>query len=173
MTTIAIKDGVMACDSRETQNNMIVSDKTWKIALANDAYYGFCGTSHHIEVVITAIRSSRDLEELSPDVEMEFLYMPKTGDSKLVTLGSGHLSYETLTGPYAIGSGMPYAMVAMSCGKSAVEAVKEAIKWDCFSGGKVKSYSFNKPKAAKKVKKPKAVDVGVFDDWEEGMDDKA
>jgi 20S proteasome alpha/beta subunit len=41
-------------------------------------------------------------------------------------------------------------MVAMSCGKSAVEAVKEAIKWDCFSGGKVKAYSFDNVKKIKK-----------------------
>jgi hypothetical protein len=44
----------------------------------------------------------------------------------------------------------------------ATEAIKVAIEFDCFSGGKVKSYSFTKPKATKKVKK---ADKSVFDDW--------
>lgn len=167
MTTIAIKDGVMACESKEAYDDgMIVTWDAWKVALHNDAYYGFCGSSHHINVVMDTIRSDAKLEDLSPEITLQFIKMPRVGKPLLVYLSDGHVSQEPITkNGYAIGSGMPYAMVAMSCGKSAVEAVKEAIKWDCFSGGKVKSYSFNKPKVTKKVKKPNAVDVGVFEDW--------
>ena len=42
---------------------------------------------------------------------------------------------------YAIGSGAQAAMVAMNLGCTAVEAVKEAIKVDDYTGGKVRSLS--------------------------------
>lgn len=169
MTTIAIKDGVLACESKESYGcGMITSWDSQKVILHEDAYYGFCGTSHWVTVVIDTIRNGEKLEELSPDIDLEFIKMPKKGPPTLVSLCNGHLSQESITkNGFAIGSGMPYAMVAMKCGKSATEAVKVAIEFDCFSGGKVKSYSFNKP--TKKVKK---VEVGVFDDWSE-PDDKA
>lgn len=189
MTTIAIKDGVMACESKEAYDDgMIATWDAWKVALHNDAYYGFCGSSHHINVVMDTIRGNAKLEDLSPEITLQFIKMPKAGKPLLVYLSDGHVSQEPITkNGYAIGSGMPYAMVAMSCGKSAVEAVKEAIKWDCFSGGKVKSYSFARkvqsaPKEGKITREAarKAVravienrgEKGVFDDWSD-PDDKA
>lgn len=155
MTTIAIKDGVMACDSKESYSDgMITSWDAWKVALHEDCYYGFCGSSHWTTLAMDTIRNNGKLESLSPDIDLVFLRMPKKGKPSVVYLADGHLSQEDVTkNGYAIGSGMPYAMVAMSCGKSAVDAVKEAIKWDCFSGGKVRAYSFNKPE--KKVKRLK------------------
>lgn len=172
MTTIAIKDGILACEGKETHSDgFIVSWNTEKVLLHNDAYYGFCGSTHHTLVVMDTIKANGELTDVSPDITLQFIKMHKKGPPLLLWLENGHLTQEIIGKEgMAIGSGMNYAMVAMSCGKSAVEAVKEAIKWDCFSGGKVKSYSFNKP--AKKVKKPKAVDMGVFDDWSE-PDDKA
>ncbi len=148
MTTIAIKDGVMACDSKESYTQgMITSWDVKKVMLHNDAYYGFCGSSHWVVIVMEAIRSNHKLEELSSEIELEFIKMPKKGPSTLTYLGNGHISQQNISkGGFAIGSGMPYAMVAMSCGKSATEAVKEAIKWDIYSGGKVKSYSFKETK---------------------------
>ena len=171
MTTIAIKDGILACEGKETHSDgFIVSWNTEKVLLHNDAYYGFCGSTHHILVVMDTIKANGELTDVSPDITLQFIKMPKKGQPTIIYLCDGHLSQEPITkSGYAIGSGMNYAMVAMSCGKSAVEAVKEAIKWDCFSGGKVKSYSFNKPKAVKKAKK---VEVGVFDDWEEVGDEQ-
>lgn len=40
---------------------------------------------------------------------------------------------------FAIGSGCKYAMAAMACGKTPAEAVKVAAKFDCFTGGPVRS----------------------------------
>ena len=155
MTTIAIKDGVMACEGKETHSDgFTVSWNAEKVILHNDAYWGFCGSSHHIMVVMDTIRANDKLTDVSPDITLQFIKMPRKGQPMLMWLESGHLTQEAIpSSGYAIGSGMNYAMVAMSCGKSAVEAVKEAIKWDCFSGGKVRAYSFNKPE--KKVKRLK------------------
>ena len=166
MTTIAIKDGILACEGKETHSDgFIVSWNTEKVLLHNDAYYGFCGSTHHILVVMDTIKANGELTDLSPDITLQFIKMPKKGPPLLLWLENGHLTQEIIGKEgMAIGSGMNYAMVAMSCGKSAVEAVKEAIKWDCFSGGKVKSYSFAKTKA---TKKPKKADNCVFDDWSE------
>ena len=170
MTTIAIKDGVLACEGKETHSDgFIVSWNTEKVLLHNDAYYGFWGSTHHILVVMDTIKANGELTDVSPDTTLQFIKMPKKGPPLLLWLENGHLTQEIIGKEgMAIGSGMNYAMVAMSCGKSAVEAVKTAIQFDCFSGGKVKSYSFNKPKAVKKAKK---VEVGVFDDWEEVRDE--
>lgn len=40
----------------------------------------------------------------------------------------------------AMGSGAPYAMTAMDCGLSAIEAVKMAAKRDTGTGGKIRHY---------------------------------
>lgn len=171
MTTIAIKDGILACEGKETHSDgFIVSWNTEKVLLHNDAYYGFCGSTHHIFVVMDTIKADGELTDVPPDITLQFIKMPKKGPPLLLWLENGHLTQEVIGKEgMAIGSGMNYAMVAMSCGNSAVEAVKTAIQFDCFSGGKVKSYSFNKPKAVKKAKK---VEVGVFDDWEEVGDEQ-
>lgn len=46
---------------------------------------------------------------------------------------------ESLTVPYAIGSGWPYAMTAMKMGADAVKAVEVAMTMDVYSGGLVTS----------------------------------
>lgn len=53
----------------------------------------------------------------------------------------------------ALGTGAPFAMAAMLCGKTAREAVEIAKKLDCQTGGKIISYSWDEPKQTKGKKK--------------------
>ena len=45
--------------------------------------------------------------------------------------------------PAAIGSGAPYAIAAMACGKNAMDAVKIAKKFDPYTGGRITSIKLN------------------------------
>lgn len=167
MTTIAIKDGVMACDSLVTLGHTKSMLQYEKIMLHEDVYYGFAGACHSIDVVRLYITGEIEIGDIPESYNVTYLSMPKTGKAQQHHINKSCRTSFILPPYYALGSGSEFALVAMSCGKSAVEAVKEAIKWDCISGGKVKSYSFNKPRATKKPKK----EVGVFDDWEEVRDE--
>lgn len=53
---------------------------------------------------------------------------------------------------FAIGSGGKCAMVAMDCGRTAEQAVRKACKYDLYTGGKVHSIRFDKPKVNGKRK---------------------
>ena len=163
MTTIAIKDGVMACDSQVTTGTMISQFKFDKVILHNDTYYGFAGSCHNIQIVQSYIKGDLELGDIPDSVNVTYLCMPAKGPAYQRHLHKNFITLMKLPSFYAIGSGADYAMVAMSCGKSAVEAVKEAIKWDCFSGGKVKAYSFNNVKKPRKA--PRALNL-LDIEWE-------
>lgn len=141
MTTIAVKDGVMACDSQVTTGWMRSNLKFDKVMKWKGAYYGFCGDCHYINIAKEYIKGELKLENLPTDMKVDYLKLDSDGSAYKYTIKGGKESYMECGEFCAIGSGAEYAIVALSCGKSAVEAVKEACKWDVFSGGKIKSYS--------------------------------
>jgi ATP-dependent protease HslVU (ClpYQ) peptidase subunit len=151
MTTIAIKDGVMACDSLVSAGHSQSMFKFPKVILHNDVYYGFAGACHDIIIMQDLIKGEIDLEDVPDSVIVTYITMPKNGAGYKCYFRKGVCTKMKLPPFYTIGSGSDYALTAMSCGKSATEAVKEAIKWDLFSGGKVKSYSFKTNKPVNKV----------------------
>jgi len=142
MTTIAIKDGIMACDSQVSTGYTRSMLPYEKVILHEEVYYGFAGDCHSIDVVKLYIQGEVTLDDIPDHFNVVYLSLPKKGKPQQCRIHRGFKSSFVLPPYYAIGSGSEFALVAMSCGKSATEAVKEAIKWDCFSGGKVKSYSF-------------------------------
>ncbi len=152
MTTIAIKDGVMACDSLVSAGHSKTMFQFPKIILHNDVYYGFAGACHDIIIMQDLITGVIDLEDVPDSVTVTYITMPKNGAGYKCYFRKGVCTKMKLPAFYAIGSGSDYALTAMSCGKSATEAVKEAIKWDLFSGGKVKSYSFKTNRTGGKKK---------------------
>jgi len=144
MTTIAIKDGVMACDSQVTTGDMRSDFKFEKIMLHDDCYYGFAGDCHNIALVKGYVRGEIDIEQIPDSVSLTVVALPKKGKPFEMTIRKGFMTAMDIPPHYAIGSGGDFAIVAMHCGKDAVEAVKVAKHFDIFTGGNVKSYSFGK-----------------------------
>lgn len=152
MTTIAIKDGVMACDSQVSAGHSRTMFQFPKVILHNEVYYGFSGMCHDIIIVQDLIRGKITIEDVPDNIHVTYIAMPKVGHAYEYYFRKGITTKMKLPSFHAMGSGAVYALTAMSCGKSATEAVKEAIKWDLYSGGKVKSYSFKTNRTGGKKK---------------------
>lgn len=145
MTTIAYCNGELAADSRTCSNSMIITDTTNKLNKLVGVSYkddillwmGSAGSCSDIEKVVAYLHSE------------DFPYGQITHESWAIIVGKKRLykleentgwliSYDKHT-KLAMGSGQPFAMSAMGLGLTAKEAVKHAIKFDCYSGGKVRS----------------------------------
>ena len=136
MTTIAYKDGVIAYDSRVTDNGRIADDDCDKKLVVN-------GVSFFITGCFT------DAEKL---IDVYFDRKPhRYVDCRAIVLDDGELSecgvapkggfwkYKMrLDNPAAIGSGADFAMAAMTLGHSAEQAVELAAKLDSCTGGRIR-----------------------------------
>lgn len=145
MTTIAFKDEVMAGDGRITSGSLIVDESNNKVF--KNKYYlvgsaGAAASDHLLIKIMNEKMLSKDqcLEELfslSKEFESSFLVYD-ISNKKLMDIESGGCYYPKYQKGYAIGSGAGFAMTAMGMGASAKQAVKEAIKYDKNSGGKIR-----------------------------------
>jgi ATP-dependent protease HslVU (ClpYQ) peptidase subunit len=142
MTTIAIKDGVMACDSLVSQGDMKTQFKFPKIIKVGDNIYGFAGSCHNILLVQEYLKGNIMFQDIPESVNIEYVSLNRKGHIMSHHICKGFSTQMPAPKTHALGSGGEYAMVAMRCGKSATEAVKIAIEFDCHSGGPVKSFSF-------------------------------
>ena len=137
MTTIAYKDGIVAVDSRMTQNGIIINDDFNKIIVREGATFAFSGHPVDFELAIEAFLSNYKTENLIIGGIVFYL-----GDVYIIGCdeeeGFWKEKFDANT-PYASGSGKTYALTAMDMGASAKEAVKMAIKRDVYSGGKIKT----------------------------------
>lgn len=142
MTTIAYKDGVIAADTR-----MTISD--------GDGVPDYCmyGTKfmHTARGVVVAAGDDADIHRF---VE----WLSKTGKRKkpkklkslaALVASQGIVVYydENLVPmmvdqrhPLALGTGAKAALAAMGMGATAAEAVREAAKWDPYTGGVVEEF---------------------------------
>lgn len=137
MTTVAYRDGVMACDTRMTGG--FISTVDTKVITGPDALVGFCGDPiAAYEAAVWLAGETRERPSCSNKDDILFLVYRRNG----LFLVDGELRELPLKGKYhAIGSGEQAAMVAMHMGATAKEAVKMAIRVDENSGGTVKEYS--------------------------------
>ena len=137
MTTIAYKDGIVAADSRMTQNDIILSDSFDKIIVREGATFALAGQPGDYEAAIDAFLTNRKTKNLIISGVVFYL-----GDIYGIGCdeeeGFWKEKFDANT-PYASGSGKTYALTAMDMGASAKEAVKMAIKRDVYSGGKIKT----------------------------------
>lgn len=131
MTTVAVKDGVMACDSLVTGGFPCSADKIFKRA---DLLIGFAGdwlaASHMVDCYL------KNREPIRADDDVDILILRKSG---IYLLDAYFREVRVREKWYSIGSGSQAAMTAMNMGASAVEAVRQAIKVDNDSGGRVRS----------------------------------
>jgi|TARA_R110002167_G_scaffold543_4_gene2436 ATP-dependent protease HslVU (ClpYQ) peptidase subunit len=141
MTTIAVKDGIVASDSRLTQGDVVLDDQYDKRRECNGVQFFIAGNVTDDEQVISCYFEGEDVIE---DVEgtpcAEFII----ADGLDVYYGGievhGFWKMKIRTGtPYAIGSGASYALGAMDAGATAKEAVKIASR-DVYTGGIIRTH---------------------------------
>lgn len=137
MTTIAYKDGVIACDTRQVRGGAIVSDDCSKCQVVDGVSFFLAGAVCDEKALIAAYFGTQSA------VPVECSGYAVDG-GRLLMVG-----YDDKTGiwkqeldpanPDAIGSGSAYALAAMDMGASAEDAVRAAMKRDIYTGGRVRT----------------------------------
>jgi 20S proteasome alpha/beta subunit len=134
MTTIAVKGGIMACDSR-----MAVADRYYvcddKVIRIGDCLVGAAGDSGDIAQFMAWIKDRGEMPKLE---DIDALVLDNKG---LWHYTNDCYGTRVVGGCWASGTGGQAAHAAMLCGKTAEEAVKIAIKCDINSGGPVRVYN--------------------------------
>jgi len=137
MTTIAVKEGSMACDSRLTGG--FISSTPGKIVVGKDRIVGFCGGyAAGYSGALWLAGELNDRPETYSGDDCEFIVLRRDG----IWVADEFLRMAPVKGKFwATGSGGIAAMAAMHMGATAVEAVRIAIKVDELSGAPAKEYS--------------------------------
>lgn len=133
MTTIAYKEGIIAYDSRVTDNGRITDDDFDKRLVVNGVSFFITGCFSDAEKLIDVYFNLKSHEHI--DCRAIVL-----DNSELLECGvsekSGLWKYKMRPdNPAAIGSGADFAMAAMTLGYSAKQAVELAAKLDSCTGG--------------------------------------
>lgn len=149
MTTIAAKvckeGGQIASDLQATHSGGLKFKLKTKILEFSQPliwptkfYLGLCGDLDSFSDVISYLTDPTDFKRAPRGTGGDFLVL--TGDKKLFTFKSP-AKWMAIDSPfYAVGTGMNYAMSAMDCGKTALQAVKVASKYDIYTGMGFKSF---------------------------------
>jgi len=136
VTTIAVKGKTMACDSQISDGYSIC---TRKIIKKGNCIVGWAGdwiAGEYFSDYYLGDQEEKPERDSGDDVEL--LVLKKSG---IYLVDSRFREVRICGKHYAIGSGDQAAMVAMNMGATAAEAIKEAIKVDKWTGGKVRSLS--------------------------------
>lgn len=149
MTTIAVKDGVIAADTRATGGHYLEDDTQKIFQLNKDQWVGLAGRVSRFQSYIKWLKSDRT--ELPPQ-EVEALILNRDGTTLVYEMGEEEPVHAGRQA--AIGSGSQSAMIAMDMGDSARDAILRVVKRDseAATGGKV---VVRGPKEAKKLAKSK------------------
>lgn len=150
MTTIAVKDGIMAGDGRCSLGSTVIKDDMVKVFWINNHLMGGAGRARSISTFAQWLQKHTDytivnqevgdLVDLIPPVlqdDEEFTALVLTPD-KQVLMYDGNVALNLGQDvPASIGSGSVFALAAMDAGVSAEDAVKIAMKRDVYSGGEI------------------------------------
>ncbi len=148
MTTIAFDGHILAADSRIGGDYN--DDAGVKVKQVGNTYIGIAGS---VSAALLFIKWFKDQTKPRPEFAEEnndfyCLVIRKEGNKKRKWAASVYdnnmMKMETGI-PAAIGTGAPYAIAAMACGKNAIDAVKIAKKFDPYTGGRVRSVTLSDP----------------------------
>lgn len=146
MTTICVKDRMIAADTRTT-GGQYMAEGFKKVFQVDEDWIGLAGEVCAFPRFLEWYSGETDER---PDIDgMEVIVMDKKGN---VFIYEGDCVKIPMGKMGAIGSGARFAMGAMVHGATAEQAVKVASKLDEHTGPRVKSYT-NKPKKVR-AKKP-------------------
>lgn len=169
MTTVAYKDGIMACDSCWSDNESWDTSQTKIKRLSSGALLGSAGDndSRQIERLFDKVKTPAGLPDKAAVLALRVSYggiivLPR---GRVFKIGAIHMSEAhwdkdmdddvgvwEISGPFcAVGSGKEFALGAMAAGKGALEAVKIACRFDLNSRAPTYSYHLIIPK--KKARK--------------------
>lgn len=145
MTTIACKDGVMACDSCWTDSNdMIGTSKNKIIRLKSGALLGEAGDNDS-RAVQSLLQNVKNFEQMPSaidlakcEVDYQAVVLFPNGEMAQIMIERQHTAWETYVANAfptnrsctAVGSGAHIAVGCMIAGKSAREAVALTCGWD-------------------------------------------
>ena len=138
MTTVAIRDGVLAVDSLATQAGWKVSLNVPKLFKTRSgevgAKIGSVASADNFLLWMTRGRRGRP-----PDLkEATVVLLSKSGKTVTVFEGDGSFQIDLIKEPFvAFGSGMAAALGAMHAGANARRAVEIACMLDTSTGGEV------------------------------------
>ena len=139
MTCISYRDGVMASDSRMVGDYVGIGTKLYR---HHDEIIGFAGD---VEQALAFIDWYRDKASRQPEIAHERDWYALVASPRgLVLWGPSLRGMPIIESYYAIGSGAPFAITAMDCGKTAAESIKYAIKRDPYCAGPVITLSLEK-----------------------------
>jgi ATP-dependent HslUV protease subunit HslV len=132
MTTIAYRDGVIAADTRETENGLIYPVLSKKIVkLPDGSLFGASGDAEECETLLETAQRRRAPPELK---ECNGLHIKTDGSVWFFE----QTRWVKIDAPYiAIGSGRVPAMVAMRLGADPAKAVNIAMEFDAHTGGSI------------------------------------
>ena len=133
MTTIAVKDSIMAGDTQGTfEGCLMLMNKIFKV---KDELIGVCGDyDAAVDFVETYKKYKRPTKP--EDTEANFDYLLLNNKGCYLATGYGPRT-KVLEKFWAIGSGKEAAITAMRMGATAKEAVKMASLIDVFTGSRV------------------------------------
>lgn len=143
MTTIVYdhKNKQIACDSRMTSGNLIVTDEGVKHVKKENSIYFIAG---RIGEGLTFATHFKEMEKANDNLDNDCIFV----DNKCAYLGvidnekvfrSSDLYYNM-----SVGSGGDYAICALDFGATAKEAIEYAATKDVYTGGKVHVYDIEK-----------------------------
>ena len=127
----------MACDSLVTGGLSAPSTKIWR---KGDCIVGFCGDWIAGVYFAQIYLKGDEAKKRDSDDDIELLVLRPSG---IYLVDYRFREVKISLAYYAIGSGGQGAMVAMNMGATAVEAIKEAIKVDDYTDGKIRSLALS------------------------------
>lgn len=147
MTTIAVKDGILAVDSQISAGNERVGEAV-KWRFANDgSVLAWCGEFAIMEGAFDWYDSGANYDNVPQDFAnaTDSALVALKPDGKLVAYYRGR-EEACFAENFAFGSGSQFARGAMEAGASAVEAVEITCNLDVYTGGDVYELTPQKPK---------------------------
>lgn len=134
MTTVVFDGTSVAWDSRVTAGTDIITDNAQKRYKVDGRTFWFCGTVGDFQ----EFAESYARRETSRDLNVSALVLDRDGLFTTSQDSDGRIFRNPVIAAVALGSGGDYALGAISCGKSARDAVKIASTRDACTGGRIR-----------------------------------
>lgn len=150
MTTICYRDGVLAADTRGTDDDYHPGIyRCNKLFRVNGDVVATAGDDTEGMIFVDWYGSKKLGKRPKPpsrlvDGEADFLCLVLTKDG-VFWYDKWCRANPVQDEFYAVGSGAPYAMGAMAHGAGALEAVETAKRWDPYTGGEVETMTLSPP----------------------------
>lgn len=138
MSTIAFRNGVLACDTLIMDQGGFKTGTAVKIwRLKDGRLYGGVGSYGDVLAVRDWVDRGMDVTNHLPDIDEDYHGIIINHDGSFMLI-EDHLARVIFKADYtAIGTGKSIALGAMAMGATAEQAVEAAIRHDTHSGGEV------------------------------------